>query len=535
MGGRGMSKYVYGIDLGTTYSCIAYQDETGRPVVVQNREGTNTTPSVVQFAEETNEVIVGQIAKDTSVMYAKNTISMIKTKMGRESTIVYGNNDEYEISPVEVSACILKKMCRDAGELLDDEVKDVVITCPAYFGDTERMATKQAGIIAGLHVVSILDEPTAAAIYYGVSRESEEKTVLVYDLGGGTFDVTVMHVNGGDINVICTQGNHDLGGKDWDAAVMRYVANEFEEMTGFSGEYDDEARQDLAIKVERAKIQLSMREKTTIMLHVDGYKAGIELTRECFDEITKPLLDTTIELTKKVIDEARSYGVDFIEELLLVGGSTKMPQVMEKVLDEFAMEPKILEPDEAVAKGAAIFAIVNLMERQKELESMELIEEELDRLPSNSLEPIYAGAVTIHTKTTKSFGIKALRGDRLVISNVILKNEDTPCTVSKLFGIAEDNQEVADIEVYESTILDKTYEVDEAFKIGNAVLKLPPGLKTGSGVEITLHLSNEGMISLTGKEMTSGNEVIASFQSECILEEEDVLEKKRKMNHLLIE
>ncbi len=535
-----MSKYVYGIDLGTTYSCIAYQDETGRPVIVQNREGTNTTPSVVQFLEDSSEVIVGQIAKDTSVLYAKNTISLIKTKMGRETNVYYGANGDKEITPVEVSACILRKICRDAGELLDDQVKDVVITCPAYFGEAERMATKQAGIVAGLNVISILDEPTAAAIYYGVSKESAKKTVLVYDLGGGTFDVTVMNIDGGDINVICTDGNHDLGGKDWDAVIMRYVAEQFEQQSGYHGDYDDEAKQDLAIKVERAKIQLSSREKTTIMLHIQGYKAAVELTRDKFDELTRSLLDTSMDLTNQVLNTAREYGISHIDEFLLVGGSTKMPQVARTIEERLHMQPKIMEPDEAVAKGAAIYAIVKCMADARNTYEVTTVDpstevEVIDYIPSVSIEPKRSQRVVIHTKTSKSFGIKAMREGRLIISNLILKNTSTPCTVKKIFGIAEEDQEYANIEVYESSILKGSYPVEESFKVGNAILELPRNLKVGSGVEVTMELTNEGTLRLTAKELTTYREVKASFESECILTEEKVMELKRKMMYLTID
>ena len=535
-----MSKYVYGIDLGTTYSCIAYQDETGRPVVVQNREGTNTTPSVVQFIEDSNEVIVGQIAKDTSVLYAKNTISLIKTKMGRETKVYYGANADKEITPVEVSACILRKICKDAGELLDDQVKDVVITCPAYFGEAERMATKQAGIVAGLNVISILDEPTAAAIYYGCSKESEKKNVLVYDLGGGTFDVTVMNIDGGDINVICTDGNHDLGGKDWDAVIMRYVAEQFEQQSGYSGDYDDEAKQDLAIKVERAKIQLSSRDRTTIMLHIQGYKAAVELTRDKFDELTKPLLDTSMDLTDQVMFTAKEYGYGHIDEFLLVGGSTKMPQVPRAIEERLHLQPKIMEPDEAVAKGAAIYAIVKCMAdarsfHEESSDNINTEKEVVDYLPSVSIEPKRSQRVVIHTKTSKSFGIKAMRDGNLIISNLILKNTSTPCTVKKVFGIAEDDQEYANIEVYESSVLKGSYPVEESYKVGNAILELPRNLRMGSGVEITMELTNEGTLKLTGRELSSNREIQASFQSECILTEEKVMELKRKMMYLTIE
>lgn len=535
-----MSKYVYGIDLGTTYSCIAYQDETGRPVVVQNREGTNTTPSVVQFLEDSNEVLVGQVAKDTSVLYAKNTISLIKTKMGRETKVYYGANGDKEITPVEVSACILRKICKDAGELLDDQVKDVVITCPAYFGEAERMATKQAGIVAGLNVISILDEPTAAAIYYGCSKETEKKTVLVYDLGGGTFDVTVMKIEGGDINVICTDGNHDLGGKDWDAMIMRYVAEQFEQQSGYRGDYDDEAKQDLAIKVERAKIQLSSRDKTTIMLHIQGYKAAVELTRDKFDELTRPLLDNSMDLTEQVMKIAREYGCSHIDEFLLVGGSTKMPQVRGAIEEKLHIQPKLIEPDEAVAKGAAIYAIVKCMADARasyEITTMDQNAEAevVDYIPSVSVEPKRSQRVVIHTKTSKSFGIKAMRDGRLIISNLILKNTNTPCKVKKIFGIAEEDQEYANIEVYESSILKGSYPVEETYKVGNAILDLPRNLKVGSGVEITMELTNEGTLKLTGKELSSNREIQASFQSECILTEEKVMELKQKMMYLTIE
>lgn len=554
-----MSKYVYGIDLGTTYSCIAYQDETGRPVVVQNSEGTNTTPSVVQISDSGNEVIVGQVAKDNAVLSSANTIQMIKTKMGREKVVYYGKDLEKEIPPAEVSAYILKKIAQDAGVLLDDNVKDVVITCPAYFGDAERKATAQAGEIAGLHVIAILDEPTAAAIYYGCTRECEDKTVLVYDLGGGTFDVTVMRIDGGDIQVICTDGNHDLGGKDWDDAFYRYVKNQFYELTGYMGEFDDEAKQDLALKVERAKIQLTKKEKTIISLNVDNVRVGIEVSRDKFEELTESLLELTKILTMEVLQEAKKYGVEQIDEMLLVGGSTKMPQVIRMIQEQLSIEPKILEPDEAVAKGAAIFAFVKMEEVMKhgqrtdgvmdeyefekaasgldelyDVEYEEIHMEDSYSMPTQSQAPSQVGYVAIHTKTTKSFGVKALKNDKVVISNIIYKNESTPITKSKVFGLAEDEQETANIEVYESTILEDSYEVDDECFIGNAILELPKGMRQGSVIEVTMNLSNEGTLSVTGKEVTTNQEVNATFASECILEEEEVKDSKRRVDSIVV-
>ena len=235
-----MAKYIFGIDLGTTYSCIAYVDETGRATVVNNKEGTNTTPSVVNFADP-SLVVVGQVAKETAVIDPQNTISLVKTLMGKSNFAINYNGED--LSPEIVSSYILRKLTEDAGEILNTEVKDVVITCPAYFGTAERTATKNAGEIAGLNVIEIISEPTAAALYYGCAKAEGEKTILVYDLGGGTFDVTIMRIGDGKIEVICSDGNHQLGGKDWDNAVMNYLASQFCSETNFDGEFDEYGQQ----------------------------------------------------------------------------------------------------------------------------------------------------------------------------------------------------------------------------------------------------------------------------------------------------
>ncbi|WP_243685055.1 Hsp70 family protein [Methanosarcina barkeri] len=268
-----MAKYVYGIDLGTTYSCIAYVDESGRANVIKNLEGTNTTPSVVNFASP-NQVVVGQVAKETAVIDPKNTVSLVKTLMGK-SNFAINYNDE-DKSPEEVSAYILRKLAEDAAKEIDAEVKDVVITCPAYFGTAERTATKNAGIIAGLNVLEIISEPVAAAIYYGCTKEPEEKTILVYDLGGGTFDVTIMSINSEKIEIICSDGDHDLGGKDWDSATMRYLADEFASQKSYDGDFDEYAQQDLRLKAEKAKQQLSAKEKTPVIVEAAGERARID-------------------------------------------------------------------------------------------------------------------------------------------------------------------------------------------------------------------------------------------------------------------
>ena len=248
--------------------------------------------------------------------------------MGKsEFAINYNGEDK---TPQEVSSYILRKLVEDASRQLDTEVKDVVITVPAYFGSAEREATKAAGIIAGLNVLEILQEPNAAAIYYGCTREQEEKTILVFDLGGGTFDVTIMNINSEDIKVVCSDGNHELGGKDWDEAIMNYIAKEFSSQTGFEGEFDEYAQQDMRLKAEKAKQQLSSREEVPVMLDVAGLRGRIMVSRETFDEITSTLLEETIRKTDVAIAIAKEKGYN-IDEILLVGGSTRMPQVHMKM------------------------------------------------------------------------------------------------------------------------------------------------------------------------------------------------------------
>lgn len=544
-----MAKYVFGIDLGTTYSCIAYVDETGRATVVNNSEGTNTTPSVVNFASP-SQVVVGQVAKENAVIDPDNTISLVKTLMGKtDFAISYNGEDK---SPEEVSAYILRKVAEDAGKMLDTEVKDVVITCPAYFGTAERTATKNAGIIAGLNVLEVISEPTAAALYYGCAREQEEKTILVFDLGGGTFDVTIMNISSEKIEVICSDGNHELGGKDWDEAVMRYLAEEFISQTGFDGEFDEYAQQDMRLKAEKAKQQLTSRDQVPVMLDAAGLRARINLTREKFDEITSALLGEAIEKTESAIDVAKEKGYN-IDEILLVGGSTRMPQVTKAIVDRFGMEPKILDPDEAVAKGAAIHAVNVYVNNQKSLEPGDVGEttvnvggatkeinaddykEELAVQP----EMMSIGGKTrqVVVATTKSFAIEVLINGESKCCNMIIKNEPMPngsISVTKEFGTNVANQESAELIVYESDFMEETFDVDRDFVLGTATLELPGNLPAGSPIQVTFTLSTEGILEVSGVDKTTGREVHATMQAKGIMAEEKVDELKEKSKQMVV-
>ena len=356
---------VFGIDLGTTYSCIAYIDEYGKPVVLKNSDGDLTTPSVVMVETEGN-VIVGSEAKRSLEIDPDRTVQFIKRKMGKEDDTFTLNDREY--SAPELSAYILEKLVNDANEELrqqgvienGEEIKDVVITCPAYFGMQEREATKTAGEIAGLNVIDIINEPTAAAISYGAMGSEKNETVLVYDLGGGTFDITVMNINGNEISVVCTGGDDTLGGKNWDEALIDYLVERYQEEFGDDEDPtdQDEALANLYGQVETWKKALTAREKVNVVVSGEsGNRHKEVLTREQYDEITKNLLTRTKNLLDDVLRTAEKsgYPLEKIDKVLLVGGSSRMPQVAKMIAEEYHVIPTLQDPDEAVAKGAAVY------------------------------------------------------------------------------------------------------------------------------------------------------------------------------------
>ena len=537
-----MSKYVFGIDLGTTYFCIARVDDTARAEVIKNNDGDNITPSVVAF--EGDNVIVGADAKAEAVLNPETTVMLVKTLMGKTDFAINYNGEDK--TPEEISAFILRKLTQDASEQLGVEVKDVVITCPAYFGTAERTATKNAGKIAGLNVLEIISEPTAAALYYGCAKEQDEKTILIYDLGGGTFDVTIMRISSDKIEVVCSDGDHDLGGKNWDEMLIGYLANQFVEKIGYDIEFDEYAKQDLRLKAEKIKKQLTSRSQAGDMLEVMGNREKVSITRDEFDEITFTLLNETLKKTKEVIEVAKNKGYDVIDEILLVGGSTRMPQVKKALSKNFGeIEIKILEPDEAVAKGAAIHAVNVYVNNQKSLtaedfESDEKVKvvvngdekelkaqdykEELTFLPE--MMSIGGNTREIVIATTKSFAVKVENKEGVKSCfNMIIKNESMPggfLEVSGNFSTLHDNQVTVDIEIYENDYMDKYFEVDEDLKIGNAILELPKNTPAGSPVEITLKLTKEGILEVKGVDKTGNKQVNVKFETKGVMTKEEL-------------
>lgn len=535
-----MSKYVFGIDLGTTYSCIARVDDTARAEVIKNNDGDNITPSVVEF--DGDNVIVGSDAKSEAVLNPENTVMLVKTLMGKTDFAINYNGEDK--TPEEISAFILRKLTQDASEQLGVEVKDVVITCPAYFGTAERTATKNAGKIAGLNVLEIISEPTAAALYYGCAKEQNEKTILVYDLGGGTFDVTIMRISSDKIQVICSDGDHDLGGKNWDEVLIEYLADQFVKKIGYDIEFDEYAKQDLRLKAEKIKKQLTSRSQAGDLLEVMGSREKVSITRDEFEEITSTLLNETLKKTKEVIDVAKRKGYEKIDEILLVGGSTRMPQIKRALTENFGgIEIKILEPDEAVAKGAAIHAVNVYVNNQKSLAGQDFEsdkevtvmvsgdEKELrakdykeDLTFSPEMMGIGGNTREIVIATTKSFAVKVENKDGVKSCfNMIVKNEPMPSgilEVSGNFTTLNDNQETVDIEIYENDYMDKYFDVDEDLKIGNAILELPENLPAGALVEITLKLNKEGILEIRGRDKAGNKEVNVKLETKSVISKE---------------
>ena len=551
---------VFGIDLGTTYSCIAYMDANGKPVVLKNAEGDLTTPSAVFFESQT-EITVGSAAKESAKMYPDQVVTFIKRSIGQPGFSL--NLNGVDMKPEEISSYILKKVVQDAedslrmeGKLGDDEhIKDVVITCPAYFGVAERDATKAAGVIAGLNVMAIINEPTAAAITYGVIDDSQTKTVLVYDLGGGTFDITMINIKPGEIRVICTGGDHNLGGKDWDDRVLMYLAEQYQSETGTADEIleDAETLQELSLASERAKKLLSAKEKAPVPVNYMGERVRVELTREKFNELTEDLVTRTIDLTREMFKEAEKKGFSQsdVSEILLVGGSSKMPQIMNRVKEEFGLETKMFDPDESVAKGAAIYAnkmseynIVLEEIAKKKGTTIEEVKEKVDngqmdiqkeakeanvqirggRLPGEE--------VKIINVSSRSFGTEAYdENDQLKLFNIIIKNAELPATGTNSFYPRQNNQASVRFKVKESLSPDEVIDPELGKEIGTAELTLPAGVTMDTEIQVTFRLDESGLLHLHAKEMKGGKEVEAEFQTPEALSPQEMSDAIRRSSN----
>ena len=483
------SNKILGIDLGTTNSAFAVM-EGGDPEIIVNSEGERTTPSVVAFDD--GERLVGKPAKNQAVKNPTQTVQSIKRHMGEEDYTVDLDGEEY--TPEQVSAMILQKIKRDAEEYLGDEIEKAVITVPAYFSDRQRQATKDAGEIAGFEVERIVNEPTAAAMAYGLDDESDQ-TVLVYDLGGGTFDVSVLDLGGGVYEVKATNGDNDLGGDDWDQAIIDYLADSFATKHGIDLRDDRQALQRLEDAAEEAKIELSSRKETTITLPfiatTDSGPLDLEekLTRAKFESLTSDLIERTVEPTNQALSDA-GYSKSDIDEVILVGGSTRMPQVQAKVEEMTGREPKKnVNPDEAVALGAAIQGGV--------------LGDEVDDIVLLDVTPL-------------SLGIEVKGG---LFERLIEKNTTIPTDESKIFTTAADNQTSVNVRVFEG----EREIAEENELLGEFQLTgIPPAPAGTPQIEVSFNIDQNGIVSVEAEDKGSGNAESITIEGGAGLSDDEI-------------
>ncbi len=482
---------IIGIDLGTTNSCVAVM-EGGKPVVITNAEGMRTTPSVVAFTK-TGERVVGEPAKRQAVTNADKTISSIKREMGTDYKVTI---DDKKYSPQEISAMILQKLKSDAENYLGEKVTEAVITVPAYFNDAQRQATKDAGKIAGLDVKRIINEPTAAALSYGLDNENEQR-IMVYDLGGGTFDVSIIEIGDGVIEVLSTAGDNRLGGDDFDNVITQYMLDDFKAKEGVDLSTDKMAMQRFKEAAEKAKKELSSSTTTNINLPfitatAEGPKHfEMNLTRAKFNELTAHLVERTATPVSKALNDA-GLNASELSKVLLVGGSTRIPAVQDKVKQLTGKEPfKGINPDECVAIGASIQG---------------------GKLAGDA----GAGDILLLDVTPLSLSIETMGG---VATKLIERNTTIPTKKSQIFSTAEDNQTAVDIHVVQG---ERQFARDNK-TLGQFRLDgIPPARRGVPQIEVTFDIDANGIVNVSAKDLGTGKEQHITITAGSNMSDEDI-------------
>src|SRR5215470_7535351 len=483
----------YGIDLGTTNSCIAYVDDTGRPVVLKSAVGEDTTPSVVYF-ESPENVVVGRQAKDSAVLAPDLVAELVKRQMGQDVRYTFHGQAH---TPESISALILRELARAAQEQTGEEVRDVVITVPAYFGVLE---------------------------YQALGEHAGVRHIFVYDLGGGTFDTTVIRLEGDDITVVCTDGNHHLGGADWDAKIIDFL------LRGFTDQYpdldpsgDEQFMQDLATSAEQLKKALSATVARKHNVRFDGRVAQLELTREQLAEITSELLERTMEITERTIATAREKGVEHFDDVLLVGGMTIMPAITQTLRERFGLQARQQDPHLAVAKGAALFALMRKVKLSMPGEggSAQEVADQLG-IPVDQVEAMAARHVA--TVVPRAFGLKVIDADdplfttdraraRRYIAHLLTANTPLPAdTGPETFRTIADNQREVKLEVWEQAGSVASEELEHNTHIGEGVLRDLPARPAGAPFQVVFHMTETGLLEVHGREPGSGSEVRFEIQ-----------------------